>query len=106
MIPNLYSRTINFALYKADNQARPRYAASYFLRSAMLRLRLMRMVRWSLAPRHLKLLARHSLGTLQDLGRATSLRLMPSLFYKYGEAPELLKSPFGSDGGFLDLAKH
>lgn len=106
MIPNLYSRTINFALYKADNQARPRYAASYFLRSALLRLRLMRMVRWSLAPRHLKLLARHSLGTLQDLGRATSLRLMPSLFYKYGEAPELLKSPFGSDGGFLDLVRH
>lgn len=105
MMPNLYSRTINFDLYKAENRARPLYAAHYYLRSAALRVRLMKMVKWSPTPRHLKLLLRHSCGVVQDLARSLSLRLKPSLFYKYGESPELLKSPFGNDGGFLDLAR-
>ncbi|WP_339441138.1 hypothetical protein [Pseudomonas proteolytica] len=105
MMPNLYSRTINFDLYKADNRARPIYASNYYLRSALLRVRLMKMVKWSLSTRHLRLLLRHGCGAVQDLARAAVLRLRPSLFYKYGESPELLKSPFGKDGGFLDLVR-
>ncbi|MDN7743897.1 tryptophan 7-halogenase [Burkholderia multivorans] len=103
LLPNLYDRSVNFDLYRADERARPRYAARYYWLLAVLRLRLMRYVAWQPSFKHTSLAVRHLVGACKDAATSLALRIRPSLFYKYGTAPSALSSPFETDGGFLRL---
>ncbi|MBN3811320.1 tryptophan 7-halogenase [Paraburkholderia sp. Ac-20347] len=106
LLPNLYSRSVNFDLYRADEAARPRYVARYFWLLTILRLRLMRFVKWRPTYEHLALAFRQLVGAGKDATRAMMLRIRPSLFYKYGASPPRLASPFEPEGGFLRLQHH
>jgi len=105
LLPNLYERTVNFDLYRADEAARPRYAARYFRLLVALRLRLMRHVAWRPTPAHLRLASRHLLGAAKDAMRSLALSVRPSLFYRYGPSSPILASPFEPNGGFLRVAR-
>ncbi|WP_211462918.1 NAD(P)/FAD-dependent oxidoreductase [Collimonas silvisoli] len=103
LLPNLYSRSVNFDLYRADEAARPRYASRYFWLLVVFRLKLMALVRWRPTPTHARLAFRHLFGASKDAIRALILRVRPSLFYKYGPSSSLLASPFETSGEFLKL---
>lgn len=104
-LPNLYHRTVNWGIYRADEQARPRFAARYFWMLAVLRLRLLGMVHWRPTVRHARLLGRHLRGALSDASKALVLRVRPRSFYRHGDSPPDLVSPFPG-GTFLGCRPH
>ena len=105
-MPNLYPKTVNWDIYRHNEGARPKYAAWYFWMLAYMRFKLLRMVKWKPTLKHLYLLLRHIKGAATDAGRGLTLRLFPSLFYKYGAAPDSLASPFQPRASFLDCKPH
>jgi len=106
LLPNLYSRSVNWKLYRADESARPYYAARYFRMLVLIRFRLLRMVKWKPGLQHLSLLSKHLFGAAADAARSLALCIRPALFYKYGRSPERLASPFHPGASFLDCEPH
>jgi hypothetical protein len=105
-IPNLYGTVVNWDLYKANNGARPRYAARYFLLLTYMRWSLLRMVKPCVSREDIMLWSRHLTLGFADLGRGVALLVAPGKLLGRRPTPAHLQSPFPGDGAFLDFREH
>lgn len=95
-IPNMYSSIINWRVWRPDDGARSRHAARYFLLLVSLRFKLISIL--GVRPSSLRALA----ACAGDLARAAAVLLIPMSLFRSTPGGAMC-SPWGTDGGFLEM---